>query len=203
MIEKLTHYLSELAESFNDLLDFFFPYKQRFQEMSADEFISYYHHKYHWISRRILVYLFPFFIIYILIFVMFVGTFVVPSQLIEPRFRTFFFAFLFMTIGYFYSFGQELKGPLLLLLGNLIAATHGEISLPLDITLILISFMLINICRGKRFSYYKDLAANVLKNKLRIELEDMELDYLLGKYPVDYDIYQQKCAKENGEDDQF
>ena len=203
MVTKIKNYFELLEEAFNDLLDFFFPYKNHYFHMSTDEFLSYYHEKYHKISRRMLVYLFPFIIIYILEFVMTAGSFFVPSDWVEPRFRTFFFTFLIMTIGFFYTFGQELKGPLLLFIGNLLLLCEQELGINLFYAIFFTLLMLLNICRGKRFEYYKILAANVLQDKLRNELEDMELNDLMEKFNINYDIYQQELAKKNKEDDLF
>lgn len=191
MIQKIKLYLSELYESFHDVLDTIFPYKRLFFSSSADDYMMYYHARHHKISSRLLWYLLPYFVAYIYIAIGTIAMFFFPAAEIEGSFLAHFFATICMTLGFFYTFGQHLKGPLLLLFSAIVMSRGTLFGIAPYIIIYLFPLAVlcfVNICKQQRLTYYMQLAKNTLDNKMRLELEELELDNRLH-YTAEFDDY--------------
>ncbi len=191
ILNKILRRIEALEEAFDDLLDNIFPYKKMFYRMKSDEYLDYYHARHSRPLFLIFLLLIPFFIYYIFTGAFFISAIFAPITNGFNFIVSFFSGFIFMSLGFFFTFDHQFKGPFFLWLSVFILSREPNFGDTYNYQgcLFLLLLLFLHLCRLKRFYYYKDLASNVMQNKMRIEVEDQELDHLLTTYSSEFDSY--------------
>lgn len=194
MKKTLHNIVYNVIDGFDSILDNIFPYKRYLEQLKADNFLDFYHSKIHKISFRLIFYTLPFLIVLIYMAILTCSSFFIDLE--NMIFLKAILSLGLLSSGLIFIYTHKISGCFLILAGLVYGCKTHFLQADLTAGIFFLILAFINLCKLRRFKYYADIASNVLKNKINVELEDEELARLMNTYPVAYDDLQRKYKEE-------